>query len=202
MADGNIRQPQSPPPCVYYGLKSHRSSDCTKVLDIASRREYLARNKLCYNYARSGHLASKCKGRGCGKCNGRHRTSVCDKIKTTLPPAHKGTPESSGRSDRFYDAMDSQNMCTLHATVIAKVGGLQARIMLDSGAGSSYISSSLLTELKLKPYRTERRVIEQMYGKVDKLFEIYKVRVESNAIEGFGLELRCINAEKPVWLWL
>ena len=92
--------------------------------------------------------------------------------------------------------------CTLHATVIAKVGGLQARIMLDSGAGSSYISSSLLTELKLKPYRTERRVIEQMYGKVDKLFEIYKVRVESNAIEGFELELRCINAEKPVWLWL
>ena len=91
---------------------------------------------------------------------------------------------------------------TLHATVIAKVGGLQARIMLDSGAGSSYISSSLLTELKLKPYRTERRVIEQMYGKVDKLFEIYKVRVESNTIEGFELELRCINAEKPVWLWL
>ena len=120
----------------------------------------------------------------------------------TLLPTHKGTPESLGRSDRFYGAMDSQNMCTLHATVIAKVGGVQARIMLDSGAGSSYISSSLLTELKLKPYRTERRVIEQMYGKVDKLFEIYKVRVESNAIEGFELELRCINAEKPVWLWL
>ena len=198
MAGGNIRQRQSPPPCVYCGLNSHRSSDCTKVLDIASRREYLARNKLCYNCARSGHLASKCKGRGCGKCNGRYHTSVCDKMKTTLPPTHKGTPESSGRSDRFYGAMDSQNMCTLHATVIAKVGGLQARIMLDSGAGSSYISSSLLTELNLKPYRTKRRVIEQMYGTVEKLVEIYKVRVESNAIEGFELELRCINAEKPV----
>ena len=125
-------------------LKSHRSSDCTKVLDIASRREYLTRNKLCYNCARSGHLASKCKGRGCGKCNGRHHTSVCDKMKTTLPPTHKGTPESSGRCDRFYGAMDSQNMCTLHVTVIAKVGGVQARIMLDS-------SSSLHTELNLKP---------------------------------------------------
>ena len=68
MAGGNIQQPQSPPPCVYCGLNSHRSSDCTKVLDIASRREYLTRNKLCYNCARSGHLASKCKGRGCGKC--------------------------------------------------------------------------------------------------------------------------------------
>ena len=37
-----------------------------------------------------------------------------------------------------------------------------------------------------------------MYGTVDKLVEIYKVRVESNAIEGFELELRCINAEKLV----
>ena len=202
MAGGNIRQPQTPPSCVYCGLNSHRSSDCTKVLDIASRREYLTRNKLCYNCARSGHLASKCKGRGCDKCNGRHHTSVCDKMKTTLPPTHKGTPESSGRSDRFYGAMDSQNMCTLHATVIAKVGGVHARIMLDSGAGSSYISSSLLTELNLKPYRTERRVIEQMYGTVDKLVEIYKVRVESNAIEGFELEQRCINAEKQVLTYL
>ena len=66
MARGNIRQLQSPPPCVYCGLKSHRSSDFTKVLDIASRWEYLTRNKLCYNCTRSGHLASKCKGRGCG----------------------------------------------------------------------------------------------------------------------------------------
>ena len=119
-------------------------------------------------------------------------------MKTTLPPTHKGTPESSGRSDRFYGAMDSQNMCTSYATVITKVGGVQARIMLDSGAGSSYISLSLLTELNLKPYRTERRVIEQMYETVDKLVEIYKVRVESNAIEGYELELRCINAAKPV----
>lgn len=66
MAGGNIRQLQSPPPCVYCGLNSHRSSDFTKVLDIASRWEYLTRNKLCYNCTRSGHLASKCKGRGSG----------------------------------------------------------------------------------------------------------------------------------------
>ena len=58
MAGGNIQQQQGPPPCVYCGLNSHRSSDCTKVLDIASRREYLTRNKLCYSCARSGHLAS------------------------------------------------------------------------------------------------------------------------------------------------
>ena len=37
-----------------------------------------------------------------------------------------------------------------------------------------------------------------MYGTVDKLVEIYNVRIKPNAIEGFELELRCINADKPV----
>ena len=112
----------------------------------------------------------------------------------TLSP--NPTPESLGKSERFYGVVDSQT--TLHATLIAKINGVQARIMLDSGAGRSYISSNLLTKLNLKPYRTERRVIEQIYGTVDKQVEIYKVLVESNVIESFGFELHCINAEKPV----
>ena len=37
-----------------------------------------------------------------------------------------------------------------------------------------------------------------MYGAVNKHVEIYKVHIESNTIEGFELELCCINAEKPV----
>ena len=198
ISGGTPRQPQWPPPCVYCGLKNHRSSDCTKVLDIASRKEHLTRNKLCYNCTKSGHVASKCKARGCGKSNGRHHTSVCNRMKTTLSPCP--TPESSGRSERFYGAVDTQT--TLHASVIAKINGVQARIMLDSGAGSSYISANLLTELNLKPYRTERRVIEQMYGTVDRQVEIYKATVESNVIEDLGFELECINAEKPVLTYL
>ena len=119
-------------------------------------------------------------------------------MKTTLSPYP--TPESSGRSERFYGVVDTQT--TLHATVIAKINGIQVRIMLDSGAGSSYISVNLLTESNLKPCRTERRVIEQMYGTVDRQVEIYKATAESNVVEDFGFELECINAEKPVLTYL
>ena len=86
--------------------------------------------------------------------------------------------------------------------MLAKVNGVQTRIMLDSGAGSSYITANLLTKLNIKPYQTERRVIEQMYGTVDKQVEIYKVHGESNVIEDFVMELECINAEKPVLTYL
>ena len=82
--------------------------------------------------------------------------------------------------------------------MVAKVNWIPARIILDSGAGSSYISANLLTKLNLKPYQVERKIIEQMYGRVDKRVEIYKVRVESNVIDVFGIELQFINADKLV----
>ena len=173
MTGSSTRQQQNPPACVYCNMSNHRSWECTKVLDIAGRREALKRNKLCYNCTKFGHMASQCRSRVCGKCNGRHHTSLCDKITATLP--HSSTREPHTPSDRFYGALEVHS--TLHATVVAKVNGIPARIMLDSGAGSSYISANLLTKLNLKSYRVERRIIEQMYGTVNKQVEIYKVRV-------------------------
>ena len=201
MSGSNRRQPRQPPPpaaCIYSNSHHHRSSECTKILNLASRREFLKTNRLCYNCARPGHAASQCRSRGCGRCNSRHHTSICDRTPTTLPP--NPAAESVASSDKFYGVDDFQT--TLYSTVVAKVNGVQAGIMVDSGAGSSYISANLLTKLNIKPYQTERRVIEQMYGTVDKQVEIYKVCVESNVIENFGMELECINAEKPVLTYL
>ena len=42
-----LRQQQMPA-CVYCSSHSHRSSECTKVLDVASRREFLKSNRLCF----------------------------------------------------------------------------------------------------------------------------------------------------------
>ena len=74
--------------------------------------------------------------------------------------------------------------------------------MLDSGASSSYISVNLPTDLAIKLYLIERRIIEQMYGTVDKQVEIYKVYLKSDAIDDFEMEFQCINAEKPVLTYL
>lgn len=62
--------------------------------------------------------------------------------------------------------------------------------------------SSNLSKLGIEPCHSERKVIEQMYGTVDKRVEIYKVCVEYNALDNFGIELQCINAEKPVLTYL
>ena len=85
-----------------------------------------------------------------------------------LPP--KSNASTKPPSDRFYGANDLQT--TLHFSVLIKVNSVQTRIMLDSGAGSSYISANLLNKLNIKPCRTESRVIEEMYGTMDGRVEI------------------------------
>ena len=49
----------------------------------------------------------------------------------------------------------------IHASVIARVNGVQARLMVDTGAGSSYICTDVITKVDTKPCRVERRVIKQ-----------------------------------------
>ena len=58
---------------------------CTKVLDVASRREFLKCQRLCFNCTRLGLAATQCRSRGCGKWNSRHHKSICVRLNTTLP---------------------------------------------------------------------------------------------------------------------
>ena len=87
---------------------------------------------------------------------------------------------------------------TLHPTVLAKIGEEEVRVMFDSGAGSSYLCTDVITKLNLKPARKEQRCIEQMYGTMRKIVEVYSVTVHSLAVEGFSIDVECINAEKDV----
>ena len=181
--------------CVYCERNNHRSSDCFKVLDIAQRKNILRSKNMCFICTNTGHLAAMCKSRGCFNCGGRHHTSLCDSISEKATAALPNQAHEKGMRAK-------EEKTTIHATLMAKVNGIDARIMLDSGAGSSYICTSLLRKLGIRPLKTERRVIEQMYGTVIKQVQLYKVTVTSNVIDGFSMELKCINGEKDVLTYL
>ena len=57
---------------------------------------------------------------------------------------------------------------------------------MDSGASSSYICTSLITQLRLKPVGVKTKNIEQMYGTVKRRVKIFK----------------CINGEKDILTYL
>lgn len=85
---------------------------------------------------------------------------------------------------------------TLHPTVLAKIGEEEVRVMFDSGAGSSYLCTDVITKLNLKPARKEQRCIEQMYGTMRKIVEVYSVTVHSLAVEGFSLTSNVLTLKK------
>ena len=74
--------------------------------------------------------------------------------------------------------------------------------MIDSGSGSSYICTSLLTQLKLRASHTEKRIIEQLYGTVSRQVEICQVTISFEVVDDFELDLSCISGEKEVMTFL
>ena len=194
----SVEKPQRRTPgCVYCGLPNHRSVDCLKVLDVAARKDILKKSRLCFNCTGFGHMATKCNSRGCGKCNRKHHTSICDVTTVTSSPAPSAPSPDIEQGKRAVNKNTA-----IHATVVAKVNGITARIMIDSGSGSSYVCTSLLTQLKLKPSKIEKRIIEQMYGTVTRRVEIYKVKITSDMVDDFEMELTCINGEKEILTFL
>ena len=180
--------------CIYCDSIDHTSTKCTRVLDVASRREVLKRKKACFNCATPGHQVSSCRARGCHRCGQKHHTTICT-IPQQSSTSAMGSFLEKGMSGTHHA------VCAIHPTLHASVNGEKVRIMIDTGASSSYICSDLITLLGLKPARREKRCIEQMYGSMSKTVEVYKIQLQSIVNEE-TLEIECINAEKDVLTFL
>ena len=78
-----------------------------------------------------------------------------------------------------------QNTSAIHPALLAYVGlgGEQMRLVIDGGQAVPILY---------------RRCIEQMYGSMTKIVQVYKVTVESTIGSRFKIDLECINAEKSI----
>ena len=65
----------------------------------------------------------------------------------------------------------------VHPVVIVKVNGYKCRALIDTGAGSSYASSTLLDILKQPPIKREIRSVEMMFGTNTKYVGIYQIKM-------------------------
>ena len=180
--------------CAYCDSTEHTSLKCRKVLNTAARREILRKKRACFNCTAIGHQGAQCRSRGCFSCGEKHHTSICNQQpKSTIyqeANTEKGMSNTIGQTG------------ALHPSLNATIENEPVRIMIDTGASSSYICTEVITKLNLKPIRCEQRNIEQMYGTMRKIVEIYKVTLGSNVDNDFSLEIECINAEKEILTFL
>ena len=107
------------------------------------------RKQLCFNCTGANHKAPECRCSACCKfCNQRHHSSICP----------KKIPQQSPETMLVVTGKGS----VTYPVVIVSVGGIHCRALLDTGAGSSYVSAALLDYMGKQPVRREFKRIEMM----------------------------------------
>ena len=170
--------------CVYCGKDDHQAIDCRKCVTLDERKRLLSSKRLCFNCVGGRHRAADCQSRsGCANCGQRHHTSICD------------------RGVQLLTAACSTNDAVVYPVVVVEVEGVRCRALLDTGAGSSYASATLLDRVGVRPGKRQVRKIEMMLGMTTRAVELTNVSVLS--LDGdFQLSVEVTRVEKPTLLEL
>ena len=87
----------------------------------------------------------------------------------------------------------------VYPVVVVEVEGITCRALLDTGAGSSYASATLVERLNRKPDHVEYKRIEMMMTSTSQKIEMYKV-VISDIKGNFSLPTTLSKVDKGVLL--
>ena len=147
--------------CVYCKGTGHKGVECTKMATVADRRQILAKKRLCFNCALGSHRASQCQSKiSCQNCQKRHHTSICDKAQ----------PDDT---KKVVMTRSGEGVCPV---VLLKVDNIITRALINTGAGSSYVSGgNLLTK---KPCDTSTKRVEMLMGSHLTRMKTFNVVVE------------------------
>ena len=148
--------------CVFCDGDDHKSGDCTKIKTVEERK-IIREKRLCFNCAKSDHRTGECKSKNCYHCGKKHYSTVCN----------KKYPETKNK--KAMCSTDDQSV--VYPVVVVEVNGVQCRALIDTGAGSSYASSTLLKKTKLKPIRRERKKIEMLMHTATEKLEVYQANI-------------------------
>ena len=175
-------------PCIYCGETTHRSIECKKVEEVNERKKIILDKKLCFNCTGEGHRANDCKSkRTCQNCHKRHHTSICSDQKSRSEKTEENLSKQPLFSTKEHDV--------IYPVAVVRIDGIKCRALLDTGAGSSYISASLARELAKKPIRTDHKQIETMLHTTNTKIEVYEVQI-SNMKDSFQINTEVSKVDK------
>ena len=126
--------------CVYCDDTSHVPLECPQISTVDERGQFLAQNRLCFKCARGSHEAPNCYSRSsCRKCKRRHHTYICDRT----GPQQELALTTSEKGDGIFPVVN------------LKVSVVECRVLINTGAGSSYILVNRIGLLMIKPVKVE-----------------------------------------------
>ena len=155
---------------------------CNKLAS-SQRRRILSEKSLCYNCTGGNHRAGDCKSRlRCQKCTRKHLTSIYSTRENDFKP--------------LLVAAGMPNARVIYPVVVVEVEGVKCRAFLDTGAGSSYASATLLNRIS-----KEVRKIEMLLGK--STLDVELVTIEVTYVNGkFPMPVEVTKVGKGQLLFL
>ena len=148
--------------CVYCNKADHKSTKCNSVTIVNERRKILSNKKLCFNYTGTKHRANECESENAYRtCKRKHPTSICEKNQNVVLNTNE------------------RNTSVTYAVIIISVDGIKCRTLLDTGAGSSYISSTIVKKLNKQPVRTDTMKLEMMQYTTNSKLSIYNTTIKN-----------------------
>ena len=88
-----------------------------------------------------------------------------------------------------------QNSEAVFPVIVIEVNGIRCRALIDSGAGSSYVSAKLIDLLKLKPSQTLIKNIDMLMASRSTKLDIYDLKL-SSLDNSFSLPVKATKVNK------
>ena len=139
---------------------------------VADRKQILLNKRLCFNCTTGNHRAAFCPSllSVCQQCQKRHHTSICDapRQETNQPTPTTGVALTTNQVGEG-----------LFPVLVVEVNGIKCRALIDSGAGSSYVSAKLIDLLCVKPSTVQTKSIDMLMSTKVAAFEVYDLSLQS-----------------------
>lgn len=129
-------------------------------------------------------------GRNIGQPNAND-PGVLTVANDTIPLCSNSCPK-----EQLLTAQPTSSSIVIYPVVVVEVEGIKCRAVLDTSAGSSYASATLLERVGARPSQSKVRRIEMMLGVQTKRVELFSVKVE-NLKKDFHLQVEVTRVDKP-----
>lgn len=169
------RQQRGVKPCasVYCEETSHNSADCPHVSTLDGRKKILTEKKLCFNCTGPRHWTVECVSKMSSElCSRRLHTSICN--------------DQHLKGERVMSSLGDDKV--VYPVVVVKVGGIECRALLYSGASRCYATAKLLSLLGKQPTEIKPKKIEMLVASATARMDIFKTTV---SLRSRGLQLGC-----------
>ena len=89
----------------------------------------------------------------------------------------------------------------IYLVVVVEVNNALCRALLDTGAGISYASSTILGILNLRPIRRKTKRIEMMINSTTRKIDVFEIKI-NDVSKNFQFKAEVSKAEREKWLLL